>query len=175
MSERERPWRDRDLLERLYWDEWMSTRDIAEEFECDSKTVLNWLNRHGIETRGVGSPGLTGSDNPFWKGGHERYYGPSWYSARKEARERDNRVCRVCRDVKGTEVHVHHIKPARTWDVDEEHEEMNSLVNLICICRYCHYKLEGKFQNYNHEEFERKARSELNFEQTNERNTLFCY
>jgi|GEM_PF-3032635 len=52
----DKPWRDRDLLHRLYWDEWMSIRDIADELGCDHKTVARWLKRHDIERRSEGHP-----------------------------------------------------------------------------------------------------------------------
>lgn len=42
---------DEDELERLYWDEEMSVREIAEEAECCGKTVHNRLNEFGIKTR----------------------------------------------------------------------------------------------------------------------------
>lgn len=53
-SEKQYPWRDAELLETLYWDEWLSTRDIAEKFDCNNTTILDWLERHGIEKRGKG-------------------------------------------------------------------------------------------------------------------------
>lgn len=47
----ESPWRDAETLRRMYHDEYMSTRDIGGELGCSYKTVLDWMDRHGIERR----------------------------------------------------------------------------------------------------------------------------
>lgn len=97
-----------------------------------------------------------GEENVNWKGGHGGYYGPSWEKQRDEARERDNKVCKACGSEK--KINVHHIRPVRKWEVEEEHEKMNSLENLICLCRSCHGKLEGKWQDASPEEFARRGK-----------------
>ncbi|WP_280985286.1 homing endonuclease associated repeat-containing protein [Halorhabdus utahensis] len=88
-----------------------------------------------------------GEEHPGWKGGHKRYYGPSWSSARRKARERDGYTCQRCGmtdeehlDEYGHKLHVHHIKPFRTFD---DHEDANDLGNLITVCLDCHNRLEG--------------------------------
>ena len=45
------PWKDPDVLRRLYHDEEMSTREIADELGVSSSTVSNWLNRTSVKTR----------------------------------------------------------------------------------------------------------------------------
>lgn len=45
------PWRDEEKLERLYVNEGLSTKQLADRWDCDDKTVLNWLHRYDIPTR----------------------------------------------------------------------------------------------------------------------------
>ncbi len=49
-----RPWQDRETLRRLYVDEGLHTHQIAARLGCSKQTVSRWLNRHDIETAGVG-------------------------------------------------------------------------------------------------------------------------
>jgi len=108
---------------------------------------------------------LGGKEHPSWEGGYESYYGPSWFSQREKAWERDGFKCRVCgitEEEIGRKPHVHHIKPNNEWDVEQEHEEMNSLDNLISLCPSHHRVLEGEFIDSNPEEFLEKARVFLN-------------
>lgn len=50
-ANRDRPWTDKELLERLYTDELLSSTQISEGWDCSSATVLNWLRKHGIRVR----------------------------------------------------------------------------------------------------------------------------
>ena len=45
------PWRDEQLLRKKYVDEKMPMTHIADEFGCHHKTIINWIERHGIEKR----------------------------------------------------------------------------------------------------------------------------
>jgi transposase len=45
------PWRDEDKLREMYVDNKMSCPKIADNWGCDVRTVINWCNKHGIETR----------------------------------------------------------------------------------------------------------------------------
>lgn len=45
------PWKDGDLLERLYIDERMSMNDIRKEWDCSLTTVSTWIDKHGIDKR----------------------------------------------------------------------------------------------------------------------------
>lgn len=86
----------------------------------------------------------TGEDNPRWNGGDsQRYYGPSWRSQRRKAWSRDQYRCQVCLKSEkeiGFRPDVHHIIPVRFWDVEAEHETMNSLKNIVSLCKRCHTK-----------------------------------
>jgi len=101
----------------------------------------------------------TGPDHYAWTGGYEYYYGESWTRQKQKAISRANN-CEVCSD-KRSYMDVHHITPKKYWFVDEEHEQMNHLRNLVYLCRSCHRKLEGKFKGRNYEEFKRLAKEEL--------------
>jgi len=105
--------------------------------------------------------GVRGADHPCWKGGYNGYYGRSWRLQQRKALERDNYRCQYClkseSDI-GRKPDVHHIKPKYKWNVKEEHEEMNDISNLICLCRSCHHQLEGKWQDIESDEFAEKAK-----------------
>jgi len=88
-----------------------------------------------------------GEDNPNWTGGYIRYYGESWFEARREARQRDDFSCQRCgmpneKHVEKTsmQLHVHHIQKFKSFD---NHEEANQLSNLVTLCVDCHKTLEG--------------------------------
>jgi len=44
-------YRDKELLEKLYWDEGLSTIAIADKLDCSKETVQRWMGRFGIDTR----------------------------------------------------------------------------------------------------------------------------
>jgi len=104
---------------------------------------------------------LSGEEHPAWNEDCESQgYGPSWYKQRKKARERDDYSCRICGDGKeelSRNPAVHHIRPKYMWNVQEEHEEMNSLDNLVTLCYSHHQLLEGEYKNLSTEEFVDRA------------------
>ena len=72
------PWRDADLMKRLYVDERLSTTQIGKKFDCTSKTVSKWLDRHGIDARSKKESNLIrdlGDPVPYQVAGN--YY-PAW-------------------------------------------------------------------------------------------------
>jgi len=104
----------------------------------------------------------SGSKNPLWR--EDKGYGDSWKRQKKKALKRDNYRCRVCLKSEseiGRKPSVHHIKPKYEWDVKNNHERMNSLENLVCLCVSCHRKLEENFKESNTEEFITKSREFL--------------
>lgn len=108
----------------------------------------------------------SGEDSWNWEGGCVEYYGENWGHKRQNIIERDDGGCRLCN--KKTFINetpdVHHITPARYWDVEKEYEQMNHERNLICLCRQCHHKTEGKFKGRNHEEFEKLAKEHFDID-----------
>ena len=57
----ENPYRDESTLRELYIEKRLSTVEIAEQLDCGSTTVNNWLERHGIERRNVKEARAEGS------------------------------------------------------------------------------------------------------------------
>jgi hypothetical protein len=45
------PWRDEERLRRMYWEEEMSSQDIADELGCSYGAVLRWMDKHDIPRR----------------------------------------------------------------------------------------------------------------------------
>lgn len=88
----------------------------------------------------------TGKDNPYWRGGHSGYYGPSWQEARRKVWKRDEERCRHCHkssDELGYRPIVHHKIPFKKFGV-ANHEKANRIANLVCLCRSCHMIEEWK-------------------------------
>lgn len=47
----DKPYTDEETLRQEYVENGKSTIELGEEWSCDSKTILNWINRFGIEKR----------------------------------------------------------------------------------------------------------------------------
>lgn len=93
-------------------------------------------------------------------------YGEGWWKKKEEIRERDDYECRVCsREEEQRAPSVHHIRPRREFVEEERRDEMNNEDNLICLCRFCHGKLEGKWKDCDPEEFARKGREYLGIDE----------
>lgn len=45
------PWRDAELLKRLYHGEQKTIVEVADKLDCADSTVKKWMQKHGIETR----------------------------------------------------------------------------------------------------------------------------
>jgi 5-methylcytosine-specific restriction endonuclease McrA len=91
-------------------------------------------------TRRRMSESRLGDDNPNWKGGHSRNYGPGWTAAREAVRHRDE-VCQNCgADGSNTILEVHHIIPVREFYQSETTpiEEAHDTRNLLLLCQECH-------------------------------------
>jgi len=46
-----RPWRDKELLQELYWDQGMTINEVADELGCHKNTVHRCLHKTGLGTR----------------------------------------------------------------------------------------------------------------------------
>jgi len=51
MSDSEYPWRDESLLRNLYWEQELSTTEIADKLECTQPTISKWMQRLNISRR----------------------------------------------------------------------------------------------------------------------------
>lgn len=91
----------------------------------------------------------SGENNPRWKGGKERYYGPNWTQISEQVRARDDYKCQRC-GVKQKELDrkldVHHKNKLKDFKVDGSinFNEANNKENLISYCRSCHTLVEGE-------------------------------
>lgn len=110
---------------------------------CDLDCYSNWCSEN-----------RTGGDNPVFKGGGEFYYGPNWLKQRQARLEKDGFECQDCGltqeeslEKHDSGLHIHHQKPVRQWyqeaDGKPDFEAMNSLDNLITVCRNCHKTREA--------------------------------
>lgn len=95
----------------------------------------------------------SGKNHHNWKGGGYRYYGPYWSESRSAVIERDDETCRLCGETE--DLQVHHITPARLFG--EDYQSMNEESNLVCLCRDCHNRWEGRFIECEHNEFVEKC------------------
>lgn len=62
------PWRNEELLRRMYVEEEMSTIEIADEWGCGTSTVTKWLHKHEIQTRTPSEAAPTGEEHPHHDG-----------------------------------------------------------------------------------------------------------
>jgi len=94
------------------------------------------------------SENVRGEEHPLWQEEVADVYGPTWYSQRRNAIERDDEQCQDCGltrdehyDKYGRDLEVHHITPIRTFT---DTEEANQLSNLITLCKSCHIQRENE-------------------------------
>lgn len=66
----ETPWRDKETLERLYWDERLTQGEVAKRLGCARRTIAEWMRRHDIETR-KGKPQTPHVYLATWTAGYE--------------------------------------------------------------------------------------------------------
>lgn len=137
---------DEKELRTLYQQEKLSTYEIADKYECAPSTVHDWLDRHDIETRAVGSQ--PGEIHHRWKGGRDPYYGENWHETRRATLKRDGNSCQKCGMTQRVHqrehsfgLDVHHMEPLAEFETPEE---ANNLDNLITLCRSCHNTIEQR-------------------------------
>lgn len=104
-------------------------------------------------------------------------FGDDWNKQKELSKRRDKFECRVCKRSEGKrDVHVHHIRPRKEFLKGEyDEDKMNSLQNLICLCRYCHGRLEGKWKDSSPDEFARRGKELLGYAESEEERSLFAY
>lgn len=92
-------------------------------------------------------------------------YGQSWSTPlKRKVLLRDDYRCQACfssENKLGQKPDIHHIKPVKHWNVEREHEEMNSPENLICLCRSCHRRFQSRWMDCDPDVFSIKARSKI--------------
>lgn len=92
-------------------------------------------------------------------------YGRSWSrSLKRKVWERDEYRCQACLSSEselGQKPDIHHIRPVKEWETEQEHEKMNSLDNLICLCRSCHRRFQSRWRDCGPDEFAKKAKNKI--------------
>lgn len=53
-SRDDHPWRDKETLRKLYLERDLSLSDVATELDCSKHTIINWMDRFGIERESRG-------------------------------------------------------------------------------------------------------------------------
>lgn len=108
-------------------------------------SVGTYQSRFGSWNTAIREAGL----EPRTKGdGVSALYGPGWTDAKRQRiRERDGHECWSCnvdesthRDVHGSTLEVHHIRPAREFP--DFHPQANVPENLLTLCKVCHKRWE---------------------------------
>lgn len=126
--------------------------DMLKLAECSPSPLTTHFGTWNQALEAVGyEPNETpsGEDSPHWKGGEGRIYGPGWGERKRRAvRARDDYECQICglsqtehKSKYGVALDVHHIVPARLFDVEDR--SSNEMSNLITLCRKHHAKWEG--------------------------------
>ncbi len=83
-----------------------------------------------------------GENNPAWRGGYPKYYGPDWRPLQRAARLRDDYRCQRCgKDHKplGRAPDVHHIISVGSF---QNRNDANTMDNVVCLCHPCHMYVE---------------------------------
>ncbi len=141
----------------------LSAADIAIAQGCTDNNILYWLHKHGIPRRSIsearllkhwglsgglnGMYGVTGADNPNWKGGitPERqaiYVSGKWKSAVKSVWKRDKATCQRCgkkaNSRGGDQFHIHHIVSFEVVGLRTDPD------NLVLACIDCHHWIHSR-------------------------------
>lgn len=85
---------------------------------------------------------MMGSNNPHYRGGTHKFFGPHWGRQKRKAKQRDGYHCQVCGLSDKKKLDVHHIVPRRIFNVDWD--KADDLSNLITLCGSCHQKVENE-------------------------------
>ncbi|MBN1668913.1 MAG: DUF1998 domain-containing protein, partial [Anaerolineales bacterium] len=98
------------------------------------QTSAYWLTLDDETVAALRDQGLWSND--------PNQYGPDWHFQRNLARARDGYRCQVCYrpEPEGSQFHVHHKVPFRSFN---NPSEANQLSNLITLCPACHRRAEN--------------------------------
>lgn len=144
----------KDELNRLYHDERLSARGIANELGMSCTWVMDRLKEHDIETRSI-SEAISGEYGPSWNGGtgYLPYCHKFNNRFKEKIRDRDDRTCQLCGKHESEELSddnrrlsVHHI----------HYDRENCYPDVITLCCRCNLKV-----NYNRDHWERHFMSLL--------------
>jgi len=136
---------NKEWLQEKYVAENKTLKEIADIVDRWPNAVWRALRRFDIERRGSGPRYSEYRTYAEW--GPTNPYGPEYREQREKALERDSYRCQICgmsheehHEKYDRDLHVHHIKPLRTF---ESPKEANKLDNLMTLCASCHAEWEG--------------------------------
>lgn len=118
------PYQDKETLRKLYYDEHLTQREIAERLGCKERTVRFWIHRHDLE-KGVVAKQI-GEKNGRWKGDDITTHG-GYERTHEKFNKLKKGVCSRCGRTLPTQ--LHHLN-RDTTNLSED--------NLIELCDLCH-------------------------------------
>ena len=155
----------KEVLERMYHDEGMTQREIANEFVVSQPTVCKWFNEYGIkvrtsvssETRKKMSDAHSGENHYNWKGGitKDPYCEFFTEDVKEHIREKHGRRCFLCNKTEeenGTKLPVHHTDYNKDCGCD------GTQCIFVPLCIGCNVKV-----NYNRSYWESLIKNKLKY------------
>lgn len=120
--------------------------ELVEWHENNPEKVREFASRGADAREENGMAGLTGQDNPNWRGGKnvldavKKQLGPYWKGRREEAKDRDGWECQNC-GASDCKLDSHHIVPVMCGGT-------HGFWNLMTLCESCHAKAEQYIRQY---------------------------
>lgn len=130
----------KDDLEKLYFIDFKSQKEVGEVFGTTQKVVYTWFKKHGIKSRIPYKRNQRKENNSSWKGSNVTYAALHYRVSSEKGKADKCSVCgrsdnAICYD----------------WaNVTGNYLEIN---DYVMMCRSCHFKHDGhkaNFQNNNH-------------------------
>jgi transposase len=121
----------KEELVNMYWDQGMSTTQIAKKIGVYSTTVGRWMNIYEIKARSF-SETNSGENSPGWKGGISggKYCYKFNNTFKEDVRGRDDYICQLCgreQLLGGRKLSIHHI----------HYDKENCYPDVVALCRSC--------------------------------------
>jgi hypothetical protein len=126
----------KDILEKMYFDEFMTQTEIAERFNCSQKMVFGWFGKLGIKSRIPYKRNQIGPKNHSWVGDKATYAALHYrvYSIRGKATH-----CEVC----GND------EPGRRYEwanVSGDYTDVMGYTQMCCSCHKTHDHIGQNFR-----------------------------
>ena len=120
-------------LEKFYYDEMLSQKEIGEKYNTTQKVVFTWFKKHGIKSRIAYKRNQVGENNHSWKGDKATY--SALHHRVKKARG-NPKICMAC----GTQ----EAKRFEWCNLTGRYEDVNDYMRM---CVPCHRKYDKNRKN----------------------------